>query len=183
MEKHQESGRPRKYKTPEELKAKVDAYFTYCTVQNKPKTMAGLAHALGMDRRSLINYKDRDEYKEILEEARRELEAYAEEVLLSGGKNVAGVIFSLKNNYQWTDDRNINQNINTTFSLSQLHEQAKIKMVQNIQEALPEPDLVTLQDKIEAETSTDASQSPHDAITEDFEPDSTLASKKDKSTT
>ena len=131
----QEQGRPRKYKTPQELKGKVDAYFTYCEVQGKPKTMAGLAHALGMDRRSLVNYKDRDEYKEILEEARRELEAYAEEILLSGGKNVAGVIFSLKNNYAWQDDRNINQNINTTFSLSQLHEAARLKQVENIKDA------------------------------------------------
>lgn len=125
------TGRPRIFETPEQLQGAIDRYFSYCETMQKPMTITGLANALGMDRRTIINYKERKEFAPIIKEARSRIEQYAEESLFNS-KNVAGVIFNLKNNYGWTDDRNINQNISTTFSLSQLHEQARRKMVENI---------------------------------------------------
>lgn len=144
-------GRPLIYESPEELQKDVDAYMAYCEVQGKPKTMTGLANALGMDRRSLVEYAHRDKYSAIIKRARAEVQQYLEEQLVSG-KNASGLIFNLKNNFGWTDERKIEQNITGGISLSALFEKSKqTKLVQNESSLLSEPQ-----------------QSPQVAITEDF---------------
>lgn len=88
---------PLKFETPELLKAEVDKYFTSTT---KP-TLSGLALALGIDRQTLYNYKNRDEFFDIIKKATEIVEAKYEERLIYDGQPT-GVIFALKN-MGWKD--------------------------------------------------------------------------------
>lgn len=90
-------GRPLIFKTPEELQAKINEYFV-----NEPKwTLAGLALSLGIDRKTLYNYKDRDEFFHIVKKAVETVESRYEERLIYDN-SPTGVIFALKN-MGWTD--------------------------------------------------------------------------------
>lgn len=96
-------GRPLKFKTPEELENAVNQYFAECEVKEKPKTMSGLALALGIDRRTLVNYSDKDEYFPTIKNARQIVEQQNEEMLVSGKGSATGIIFNMKNNFGWVD--------------------------------------------------------------------------------
>lgn len=74
--------------------------------EQKPYTMTGLARSLGIDRRTLKNYSDRDEFFPSIEGARSRCEEFAETMLYSPFSN--GAKFNLTNNYDdWTDKRAI----------------------------------------------------------------------------
>ncbi len=96
-------GRPLKFKTPEELENAVNQYFAECEVKEKPKTMSGLALALGIDRKTLVNYSNKDEYFHTIKSARQIVEQQNEEMLVSGKGNATGIIFNMKNNFGWVD--------------------------------------------------------------------------------
>lgn len=122
------SGRPLKFKTPEELQAKIDEYYKSCweqkidmfgnpvfekdrngqktekpvMVQFKPYTITGLAVFLDTSRETLINYEQKDGFFDTIKAAKEKCHAYAEESLFVG-KNPSGAIFNLKNNYGWKD--------------------------------------------------------------------------------
>ena len=89
-------GRPLKY-TPDELQIAVDDYFA---TEQKP-TIAGLAVHLDMDRQTLYNYRERDEFFDILKRAVNKVEAKYEGRLIYEN-NPTGVIFALKN-MGWKD--------------------------------------------------------------------------------
>lgn len=117
-------GRPLKYETVAELDMAIQLYFDRCDphiethmeatgynaqgqtmfaerqvlTEQKPYTMAGLARALGIDRRTLLNYKKRDEYFPSIDAAIRRCEEYAESQLF--GPYANGAKFNLINNYQ-----------------------------------------------------------------------------------
>lgn len=138
-------GRPLKFKSPEELQEKIDAYFKSCfdyardmfgnrlkdkdeknedgspvfvMKQVKPFTIGGLAVALGTYRDVIVDYEngkyddpDKDpevnrQFSNTIKEAKEIIKAYAEEQLYIG-KNPAGVIFSMKNNYGWKDKKEV----------------------------------------------------------------------------
>lgn len=90
------AGRPLKY-TPDELQSKVNEYFE---TEAKP-TIAGLAVFLEMDRQTLYNYKERDQFFDILKKAVNKVEAKYEGRLIYEN-NPTGVIFALKN-MGWKD--------------------------------------------------------------------------------
>lgn len=96
-------GRPLSFKTPEELENAVNQYFAECEVKEKPKTMSGLALALGIDRKTLVNYSNKDEYFPTIKKARQTVEQQNEEMLVSGKGNATGIIFNMKNNFGWVD--------------------------------------------------------------------------------
>lgn len=96
-------GRPLKFKTPEELENAVNQYFAECEVKEKPKTMSGLALALGIDRKTLVNYSNKDEYFHTIKRARQIVEQQNEEMLVSGKGSATGIIFNMKNNFGWVD--------------------------------------------------------------------------------
>jgi len=106
--------RPWKYK-PEELKAKIDAYFKDILEPKigldgepyfEPVTITGLALACGTSRDRLCAYAERDDYSEMVWEAKLRVEHYAERQLYLG-RAVNGPIFALKN-FGWRDDQNVN---------------------------------------------------------------------------
>jgi len=102
-------GRPLKFKTPEELQEKIDAYFATTGRQVdkdgneyfEPITITGLALALDTSRKVLVEYEEKDEFSNAIKRAKLRCENFAEKMLYSG-KSPAGSIFALKN-FNWTD--------------------------------------------------------------------------------
>ncbi len=90
-------GRPMIWKTPEELQEMVDKYFK----STDRWTLSGLAVFLGIDRQTLYNYKERDQFFDIIKNARNKVESIYEERAIYEN-NPTGVIFALKN-MGWTD--------------------------------------------------------------------------------
>jgi hypothetical protein len=109
------AGQPKIFGTPEELQEKVDAYFdrdnegAWYTNEEGQKvyapTMAGLARFLEVDRKTVTNYAHRDEYFPTIKKARSRVEEFLERRLY--GTAVTGVIFNLKNNFDWKDKNEV----------------------------------------------------------------------------
>lgn len=101
------AGRPRIFETPDQLLASVQEYIS---TEPKP-TLAGLAYFLNIDRQTLYNYADRDEYFDIIKRARDFIEYKYEERLIYEN-SPTGVIFALKN-MGWKDksETDVNGNI------------------------------------------------------------------------
>ena len=91
-----------KYKDEKQLEKAIDEYFKNCDEKEKPYTITGLALALGIDRRTLVNYGNKESYFPLIKNARTRIEQQLEESLYRLGNN-SGVIFNLKNNYGWID--------------------------------------------------------------------------------
>lgn len=119
-------GRPLKIQTVEELSQKIEEYFGNCDPHivkvkvrkeradgtgywaedeaisgQRPYTMSGLAHALGISRQTLLDYGDREEFMDTIEDAKEKVHRFTEEQLF--GKSSSGAAFSLKNNWGWKD--------------------------------------------------------------------------------
>lgn len=112
-------GRPLMFKTVEELQAKIDEYFDYCDNKTKevhseklgdmilpdpePYAMAGLAYYLGMDRKTLLHYSEREEFVPAIKHARAKIEADVERRMNNKDTFTPGLIFNAKNNFDWKD--------------------------------------------------------------------------------
>lgn len=95
--------KPFTIKTVDELEEKIDVYFKDAVKRKVPPTMAGLANTLGVDRRTLLNYRGRgDEFRTAIAKAKGRIEQAWEEGLFIA-KNSSGVQFNLKNNFGWRD--------------------------------------------------------------------------------
>lgn len=112
-------GRPKKYKSADDMQVIIDSYFDSCyedkTILDKdgnyvgtekimvrPLTITGLALALDMTRDMIIDYQDDAEFSNTIKKAKMKCHNFAEEQLFTN-KSAAGVIFNLKNNYGWRD--------------------------------------------------------------------------------
>jgi len=124
-------GQKLQYETPDEMQAIIYLYFEDCKKNRdflkakpekvdpekegaevkspvKPDTItddlhpsiSGLGVVLGLSRQGLINYEGRDEYVDTVRQAKSGIEAYNEQGLQ---QNVHGIIFNLKNNFNWKD--------------------------------------------------------------------------------
>lgn len=118
MAENNKVGRPLKYKNKEEIDQAIRAYFDRCEENGKPLTMSGLAVWLDMDRRSLVNYGNREEFFPSIKRARAMIEASTEERMLMNELNVTGAIFSLKNNYGWVDKQEIKEEADNKITIS-----------------------------------------------------------------
>jgi hypothetical protein len=104
------AGRPPKFKTASEMQKAIDVYFESCwgldrdgnKIQLRPYTVTGLANSIGMERKTLLDYQERDEFSSTIKEAKKKVAQYVEEYLFMG-KNQTGAIFNLKNNFDWKD--------------------------------------------------------------------------------
>jgi hypothetical protein len=125
-------GRPLKFKTAAELDLAIQTYFDECDphivkhmeasgfnergqtmwatreimTEQRPYTMSGLARAIALDRKSLLNYKKRDEFFPSIQAAIDRCQEYAESQLF--GPYANGAKFNLINNYRgeyqpWAD--------------------------------------------------------------------------------
>lgn len=106
-------GRPKKFTSVEELEKSIEDYFERCDNGMKngepfpiPYTLEGLAAALEIDRRTLLNYSKEDGYEEFfptIKKAKQRVLADLTERGLTGDSNPAITIFNLKNNYGYVD--------------------------------------------------------------------------------
>lgn len=95
--------RPKLYNSVEQMQKIIDKYFKMCDEKGKPYTMSGLACALEMDRRSLLNYSKDEKFFPTIKKAREKVEQQLEENALLGKSNATFTIFNLKNNFGWQD--------------------------------------------------------------------------------
>lgn len=109
------SGKPKKYETPEDITKAIDSYFTYIqgepTIDKESKlkwdrvpespTVTGLALHIGFaSRQSIYDYIKEEEFSYILKRAVTVIENHHEKRM--DGDKVAGSIFVLKN-MGWAD--------------------------------------------------------------------------------
>ena len=107
-------GRPVKYETPEDMQVAIDKYFKEIDEHNKefpleriPYTVTGLAMALDMTRRTLLDYCEKsDAFSHTIKKAKLKVEEFNERQLYRNTQ-VTGVIFNLKNNFGWEDAQKI----------------------------------------------------------------------------
>lgn len=111
-------GRPPKYKTVEELQLVIDKYWEDLRLGLPPAipTVTGLALALNMSRRCLVEYGEKEEFSNTIKKAKQKVEVFNESKLISGN-SVAGVIFNLKNNFNWKDktEQEVSSTIKTVY--------------------------------------------------------------------
>ncbi len=94
-------GRPRKYKTPEELNDKVDEYVAVCKAEEEPITWTGMALHLGFyGRQEMDNYQNYDGFSDTVKRAKAIVQNAYEKRL--AGNSPTGAIFALKN-MGWSD--------------------------------------------------------------------------------
>ena len=105
-------GRPLKWENVEEIEPLIEEYFKTCDTDKRPYTVTGLAYALDCSRSTLIDYEGKGKFSNTIKKAKERCERYAEEKLYSGGQ-VAGVIFSMKNNWNWKDKIDIDADVKT----------------------------------------------------------------------
>lgn len=152
-------GRPKIYESREALQEAIDKYFDsrYENIYikdkegniietkrelTKPLTIMGLCVALGLERQTLLNYSKDDLYFDIIKQARQVVQTYVEERLLNSS-NQTGAIFWLKNNAGYHDKQEIDSNVTTNVSLSDLYAQSMkdtlpVREVEVITEKPPE---------------------------------------------
>lgn len=94
--------RPKLYNSVDEMEKDIESYFKLCDKKKKPYTLSGLAYALDMDRKSLYNYSKDDKFFPTIKKAKQKIEQQLEENLYRLGNN-SGIIFNLKNNFNWKD--------------------------------------------------------------------------------
>lgn len=114
-------GRPAKYTNPDDMQALIHLYFLDCKKNREAEkddlgevkdvitpdlhpTVTGLALVLDLTRQGLINYEGKEEFIDTVRKAKTRIEAYNEQGLL---QSVNGVIFNLKNNFNWKDKQEI----------------------------------------------------------------------------
>lgn len=95
--------RPKLYNSVDKLEKDIESYFKLCDKKKKPYTLSGLAYALDMDRKSLYNYSKDDKFFPTIKKAKQKIEQQLEENLYRLGNN-SGIIFNLKNNFNWKDN-------------------------------------------------------------------------------
>lgn len=86
----------------------VEVTHKIMTVQ-QPLKITGLANWLGVDRKTLLNYKKRDKFFPTIDGALRKCEAYAEDMLYI---NAPGAKFTLINNYDWKEKQEVDHKTN-----------------------------------------------------------------------
>ncbi len=106
-------GKPLAFPTVESLQEAVDSYFapggdawdSSGDEQRFLPTMSGLALALDVDRKTVLNYSNKDDYFPTIRKARAIIENNLEKNLY--GNSVTGLIFNLKNNFGWNDKQEL----------------------------------------------------------------------------
>lgn len=112
-------GRPLAFKSPKDLEEKIEAFYEFCELNERPLTLSRLAVFLDVDRTTLVNYGEKDEYFHTIKKVKDRIQAEMEEKYMTGQSNVTASIFSFKNNYGWKDKietENVNTNKNIDVS-------------------------------------------------------------------
>jgi len=98
------TGRPKKFKSQQELNDCIDKYKAYLEESGKPPTIAGLAYYTGIDRQTLYNYKKDEEFFGTIKSFVDWILMNYEELAIDKGNG--GIVFLLKN-YGYTDRQEV----------------------------------------------------------------------------
>lgn len=123
MSKNKKIGRPLKFKSPEELEVKIEAYYEWAKENKKHITVTGLAWFLDTNRQTLLDYESEDSslfknmsdnmkhtFIDTIKRAKARIEMEYEESLYNKNSAV-GAIFTLKNNYGYVDKQEVTQKV------------------------------------------------------------------------
>ena len=130
MDSERQVGRPKKYSNAEQMQDIINNYFASCmrikttpdgrpirdALGNaiyefyRPPTMSGLAVALDIDRRSLLNYSKDDQFFPTISRARMKIEMFTEEKLFEK-ETCNGSKFSLSNNFGWSEKQEVKADV------------------------------------------------------------------------
>ena len=108
----------------------------------EPPSIVGLALYLGVDRQTLLNYKNKDEYFGTLRDAKTRIERY-EAARLVTVSNSKGIEFSLANNHNWKASQTIDINHSQalpTYDISRMSIEDKQRLLNLIGMTVDEPD-------------------------------------------
>lgn len=111
-------GRPLIFKSVKEVEEKIKEYFDYCDnrlvqgydnktneqfayISPEPYTMSGLAYYLEIDRKTLLNYSNKEEYFLTIKRARDKVEMDIERRMNDKNAFTPGLIFNAINNFDW----------------------------------------------------------------------------------
>ncbi len=114
-------GRPRKFRTPQEVQEKINEYFEWAEANNRPLNMERFKCFLGICNDTLTPYmngtyddgvaeedfSDYGNFSETIKAARAYIAADKMELAMTGSYNPTMVIFDLKNNHGYVDKREI----------------------------------------------------------------------------
>lgn len=121
-------GRPLIFKSVKDIEDKIEEYFNYCDnrlvqgydnktneqfayISPEPYTMSGLAYYLGIDRKTLLNYSNKEEFFPTIKKARDRVEMDIDRRLNDKNAFTPGLIFNLINNFDWKQKSEVDQNI------------------------------------------------------------------------
>lgn len=131
VEKKNAGGRPLKY-TPDDFSKRINRYFNsisyYEDVLNDagepaididgekiikvvyatPPSILGMCLSIGINRETLLEYSNREQFSDTIKQAKAKVEQYLGDQL-NRTTQVAGIIFNLKNNFGWKDVQTIEQ--------------------------------------------------------------------------
>ena len=123
-------GRPRKYKSVEEIKALIDNYFN--DENEKPFTITGLSLYLDLTPEGLRQYELREEYFATIKKAKFKIEDHINKMMLKNECNPVGAIFNLKNNFGYCDKGKEQREFENKIILEKLElEKRKVKLLES----------------------------------------------------
>lgn len=126
-------GRPKRFKSVSELDKKIEAYFNRCDsnsieVYDKkreevvemsrpiPYSIEGLCAELEIDRKTLLNYSNDQEFFHTIKAAKQKILQNQIEAGLIGTADKTLTIFLLKNNYEYADKQEIKTDVTQTIT-------------------------------------------------------------------
>lgn len=101
-------GRPPKWESPEILQQKVDEFFDLINKGEEMPSVVGLACYLGVHKQTLLNYQEKDDYKDIVNTAKQRIEKMFTARAYSGQIPAPIFIFTAKNHYDYKDSQDLN---------------------------------------------------------------------------
>lgn len=118
-----------KFESPDEFDRLAEEYFQYCDDNNKPYTITGLACYLDVDRTWFFCHdQEGTPYFDAVKRAKQRILRDNEEKSIVGKYNTTFMIFSLKNNFGWSDKQDVNVNANVKSPYSELTEEELKKL-------------------------------------------------------
>lgn len=118
-------GRPVTFDDPVKFSEMVSDYFDRVAMLREVPTITGLAVYLDTDRKTLYNYRSKDDFFPTIKRALAKCEAAIEQRAMLGGINATMAIFSLKNNYGWVDQTQVDNKIQVVQPILELPNQTK----------------------------------------------------------
>lgn len=124
-------GRPKLFKSLEELEERIEEFYAYCEMNKKPLTFERLSTFLKVDRKTIYNYEQRDEFFPCIKAVRDRILADLMEKGMEGQINATFGIFCLKN-YGYADKQEVTStNVNKNVSLEHLSKDELKELLKN----------------------------------------------------